>query len=153
MQPNWNQNNNQTRYQDYNKMNTWSSKKQDFGYQCSHQHNHDHHHHDDHCQHHDHQNFKKMRTFSNEYNKIQRHVSDLQAFGQQQQSLWQSFSKNQITGQNMKSGLLNINLGKGDDFLQENNLHNISSASSKASTNDNSNSDVEIIEDDYAKGL
>lgn len=63
------------------------------------------------------------------------------------------FSQNQITGQNMKSGSLTINLGKGEDFLQESHLHNISSASSKASTNDNSNSDVEIIEDDYAKGL
>ena len=48
-----------------------------------------------------------------------------------------------------------ISLTKGEDSMQDNLL--MSSSSSKASTNDNSNSncssDVEIIEDDYAKSL
>lgn len=85
-----------------------------------------------------------MRNLSNEVNKIQRHVSDLQINGQQNQN--QMFIPNQS-----KNGSL-FNILKGDDSPLN---HKISSASSKASTADgsNCNSDVEIIDDDYAKGL
>jgi len=41
--------------------------------------------------------FKKLRNLSNEENKMQRHVSDLQ---QVQQSHFNDFSQNQISDQN-----------------------------------------------------
>lgn len=103
--------------------------------------------------------FKKLRNLSNEDNKLQRHVSDFQAHGQQANLTHsKDFSQTQISVQNnqLKNGCFTINLGKDEESNGKGFLHHkISSASSKASTNDNSNcnSDVEIIEDDYAKSI
>lgn len=85
--------------------------------------------------------FKKMRNLSNENGKLQRHVSDFQVNGlQSQQSYFIDISQNQISDQ------------KVHDESNEA-YHNQNSYSATASTNDNSNSDVEILEDDYAKNL
>lgn len=85
--------------------------------------------------------FKKMRNLSNENGKLQRHVSDFEANClQSQQSHFINFSQNQISGQKVT-----------DDSNEA--YYNQNSYSATASTNDNSNSDVEIIEDDYAKSL
>lgn len=93
--------------------------------------------------------FKKVRNLSNENNKMQRYVSDFQVNGQQmQQSYFGNISQNQNTVQphvhTTHCQHNHINLGKGNDIFD----NNVSSAT--VSTNENSNSDVEIIEDDYA---
>lgn len=82
--------------------------------------------------------FKKMRNLSNENGKLQRHVSDFQVNGQQSHFI--DFSQNQISDQK-------LNDESNEAYYNQNNF------SASASTNDNSNSDVEIIEDDYAKIL
>lgn len=97
--------------------------------------------------------FKKQRTLSNEDFKLANQQSEFAtcAPGAQQQNLM-DYNKNQISVQNNS---LTVNLGKGNYFAQDIYNANKSCASSKVSTVDssNGNSDVEIIEDDYAKTL
>jgi len=98
---------------------------------------------------------KKTRNLSNENIKMQRfssdHPSKYQKNGQQQN--WQDFGQNQISVHSQSKGnsLLNMPKGNNGDTLAD--WQQASTLSSKASTNDNSNSDVEIIDDDYAKSL
>ena len=79
---------------------------------------------------------------------MQRYVSDLQDV---QQTRFNDFSQNQISVQNQSNHGCLINLDKEQNVEGGSKLiQNISSVSSVASTNENSSSDVEIIEDDYA---
>ena len=84
---------------------------------------------------------------------MQRFASDNFAMGGHngQQSHVKQFGQNQISVQNQsKAQFENQKSGDSNTFAD---WQQASTLSSKASTNDNCNSDVEIIEDDYAKAL
>ena len=81
---------------------------------------------------------------------MQRYVSDLHDVPQ---THFNDFSQNQISVQQNQSnqhGCL-VNLDQEQNFEGKKLNQKISSVSSVASTNENSSSDVEIIEDDYMK--
>lgn len=98
---------------------------------------------------------KKIRNLSNSDTKMQRFASDHFSMyhNNGQQSYSKQFGQNQISVHSQSKGnsLLNMPKGNNGDTLAD--WQQASTLSSKASTNDNSNSDVEIIDDDYAKSL
>lgn len=107
---------------------------------------------------------KKLRNLSNENNKMQNNASGFKGLrGQVQQSQNNDFSQNQISDQSTKNGNFLINLPKDyldnvqgdvDPFeLSGKSLASTVASSVQDNSNSNCNSDVEIIEDDYAKTL
>jgi len=97
---------------------------------------------------------KKIRNLSNSDTKMQRFASDhFTMYGNNgKQAHGKQFGQNQISVQNQSKAPFN-QFQKTNDSNNFADWQQASTLSSKCSTNDASNSDVEIIDDDYAKTL